>query len=151
MRVILLEKIINLGNLGEVIQVKNGYARNFLIPQRIARRADTKTIAEFNAKRLELEKIAVEKLIAARMQAEKLNGLTIQVFAKSGADGRLFGSVTTSDIVRALNKQGFSIKKTQIRLSHGSIKFVGDYIVLVALHIDMVVSVTVKVLDEHAE
>lgn len=151
MRVILLEKMINLGNFGEVIQVKDGYARNFLIPRHIARRADVKTIAEFDAKRTELEKISAEKLRIARIQGEKLNGFTVDIFAKSGVDGRLFGSVTNIDIAETLSKHGFLIKKNQVRLPQSSFKFIGDYIVLIALHTDVIVSVTIKVRDEHTK
>ena len=150
MQVILLEKVVNLGNLGDVVRVKDGYARNFLIPQRMARRATTTAVAEFEAKRAELEKAAVEKLGAAQAQGEKLNGLTVQVSQKAGVDGRLFGSVTNSDIAEALTKQGFPVEKAQIRMPQGPLKTVGDHPVAVALHTDVVVDVTVSVLGEHA-
>ena len=110
MQVILLEKVINLGNLGEVVKVKDGYARNFLIPQRMARRATTSAVAEFEVKRAELEKIAAAKLAASQTQGEKLNGMTVQISQKSGVDGRLFGSVTNADIADALTKQGFAVE-----------------------------------------
>lgn len=150
MQVILLEKVVNLGNLGEVVRVKDGYARNFLIPQRMARRATTNAVAEFEAKRVELEKAAAEKLAACQAQGEKLSGLTVQVSQKSGVDGRLFGSVTNSDIAEALTKQGFPVEKAQIRMPQGPLKTVGDHTVSVALHTDVVVEVTVAVLGEHA-
>ncbi len=150
MQVILLEKVVNLGNLGEVVRVKDGYARNFLIPQRMARRATTAAVAEFEAKRAELEKAAAEKLAAAQAQGEKLSGLTVQIPQKSGVDGRLFGSVTNFDIAEVLTKQGFPVEKAQIRMPQGPLKIVGDHAVSVALHTDVVVDVTVAVLGEHA-
>ena len=150
MQVILLEKVVNLGNLGDVVRVKDGYARNFLIPQRMARRATTAAVAEFEAKRADLEKAAAEKLGAAQAQGEKLNGLTVQISQKAGVDGRLFGSVTNFDIAEALSKQGFPVEKAQIRMPQGPLKTVGDHSVAVALHTDVVVDITVAVLGEHA-
>jgi large subunit ribosomal protein L9 len=150
MQVILLEKVVNLGNLGEVVRVKDGYARNFLIPQRKARRATTTAVAEFEAKRAELEKAAAEKLAASQAQGEKLAGLTVQISQKAGVDGRLFGSVTNFDIAEALTKQGFPVEKAQVRMPTGPLKTVGDFPVSVALHTDVVVEVTVAVLGEHA-
>jgi large subunit ribosomal protein L9 len=149
MQVILLEKVVNLGNLGEVVRVKDGFARNFLIPQRMARRATSNAIAEFEAKRAELEKAAAAKLSAAQTQGEKLNGLTVQISQKAGVDGRLFGSVTNFDIAEALTKQGFAVEKAQIRMPQGPLKLVGDHGISVALHTDVVVEVTVAVLGEH--
>jgi large subunit ribosomal protein L9 len=150
MQVILLEKVVNLGNLGEVVRVKDGYARNFLIPQRMARRATATAVAEFEAKRAELEKAAAAKLADAQGQGEKLSGLSVQISQKSGVDGRLFGSVTNFDIAEALTKQGFPVEKAQIRMPQGPLKTVGDHPVSVALHTDVVVDVTVSVLGEHA-
>lgn len=149
MQVILLEKVGNLGNLGDVVKVKDGYARNYLIPQRIARRATAEAVKEFEAKRAELEAAAAAKLADAQAQGEKLSGLTVQILQKSGVDGRLFGSVTNFDIAEALTKQGFEIHKAQIRLPQGPFKAVGDYPVDVALHSDVVVNITVSVLGEH--
>ena len=150
MQVILMEKVVNLGNLGEVVKVKDGYARNFLIPQRMARRATTSAIAEFETKRAELETAAAARLAVSQAQGEKLEGLTIQISQKAGVDGRLFGSVTNADIAEALTKQGFAVEKAQVRMPAGPIKLVGDHPVSVALHTDVVVSVTVAVLGEHA-
>ncbi|MDB5839406.1 MAG: ribosomal protein [Herminiimonas sp.] len=150
MQIILLEKVVNLGNLGEVVRVKDGYARNFLIPKRMARRATANAVAEFEVKRAELEKAANEKLTAAQGQGEKLNGLTVQISQKAGVDGRLFGSVTNADIAEALTKQGFPVEKAQVRMPQGPVKTVGDHPVSVALHTDVVVEVTVAVLGEHA-
>jgi large subunit ribosomal protein L9 len=150
MQVILLEKVVNLGNLGDVVRVKDGYARNFLIPQRMARRATATAVAEFEAKRADLEKAAAEKLGAAQAQGEKLSGLTVQISQKAGVDGRLFGSVTNFDIAEALSKQGFAVEKAQVRMPQGPLKTTGDHPVTVALHTDVVVDVTVSVLGEHA-
>jgi large subunit ribosomal protein L9 len=150
MQVILIDKVVNLGNLGDVVKVKDGYARNFLIPQRMARRATAAAIAEFEAKRADLEKAAAERLAAAQALGEKLAGLTVQISQKSGVDGRLFGSVTNFDIAEALTKQGFSVEKAQVRMPLGPLKTVGDHPVSVALHTDVVVDVTVAVLGEHA-
>jgi len=111
MQVILLDKVVNLGNLGDVVRVKDGYARNFLIPNRMARRATQAAVAEFEVKRADLEKAAAEKLAAAQAQGEKMNGLTVQISQKAGVDGRLFGSVTNADVAEALSKQGFNIEK----------------------------------------
>ena len=149
MQVILLEKVVNVGNLGEVVRVKDGYARNFLIPQKLARRATTNAVAEFEAKRAELEKAAAAKLAESQKQGEKLAGLTVQISQKSGVDGRLFGSVTNADIADALTKQGFPVEKAQVRMPLGPLKTVGDHPVSVALHTDVVVEVVVAVLGEH--
>jgi large subunit ribosomal protein L9 len=150
MQVILLEKVVNLGNLGEIVKVRNGYARNFLIPNRKARRATDAAIAEFEVKRAELEKAAEEKLAAAQAQAEKLGGLTVQIAQKAGVDGRLFGSVTNADIAEVLGKQGFPVEKSQVRMPQGPLKTVGDFTVAVSLHTDVVVDVTISVLGETA-
>ncbi|MFJ3058386.1 50S ribosomal protein L9 [Herbaspirillum sp. NPDC087042] len=150
MQVILLEKIVNLGGLGDVVRVKDGFARNFLIPQRKARRATDAAIAEFEAKRAELEKAAAEKLAAAQAQGEKLAGATVEVSQKAGVDGRLFGSVTNFDIAEALGKKGFVVEKAQVRLPNGPLKIVGEHPVSVALHTDVVVDVTIAVKGEQA-
>jgi len=149
MQIILLEKVVNLGNLGDIVKVKDGYARNFLIPNKQARRATKDAIAEFEVRRAELEKIAGEKLAAAQAQGEKLNGMTVQIGQKAGVDGRLFGSVTNADIAEALTKQGFTVEKAQVRLPDGPLKMVGDHAVQVSLHTDVLVDVTVAVLGEH--
>lgn len=145
MQIILLEKVVNLGNLGDVVRVKDGYARNFLIPNKQARRATASAIKEFEARRAELEKLAAEKLAAAQAEGEKLNGLTLQLSQKAGVDGRLFGSVTNHDIADALVKQGFQVEKAQVRLPNGPLKTVGDHAVVVSLHTDVAVDVTVLV------
>ncbi|QGZ61611.1 50S ribosomal protein L9 [Paraburkholderia acidisoli] len=150
MQIILLEKVVNLGNLGDIVKVKDGYARNFLIPNKKARRATKDAIAEFEVKRAELEKAAAEKLAAAQAEGEKLNGSTVQIAQKAGVDGRLFGSVTNADIAAALAKQGFVVEKAQVRLPEGPLKMVGDHPVQVSLHTDVLVDVTVSVLGEHA-
>lgn len=148
MQIILLEKVVNVGNLGEVVKVKDGYARNFLIPQRLARRATATAIAEFEVKRAELEKAAAAKLAASQAQGEKLSGLTVQVAQKAGVDGRLFGSVTNFDIAEALTKQGFAVEKAQIRMPAGPLKVVGEHNVSVALHTDVVVEVVIAVVPD---
>jgi large subunit ribosomal protein L9 len=150
MQVILLEKVVNVGNLGDVVKVKDGYARNFLIPQKKARRATQTAVAEFEVKRAELEKAAAEKLAAAQAQGEKLNGMTISIGQKAGVDGRLFGSVTNFDIAEALTKQGFAVEKSQVRLPTGPLKTTGEHPVAVALHTDVVSDITVAVVGEAA-
>ena len=148
MQIILLEKVVNLGNLGDVVRVKDGYARNFLIPNKQARRATDSAIKEFEARRAELEKLAAEKLAAAQAEGEKLNGLTLQLSQKAGVDGRLFGSVTNHDIADALVAQGFKVEKAQVRMPNGPLKTVGDHPVVVSLHTDVAVDVNVSVLGE---
>jgi large subunit ribosomal protein L9 len=148
MQIILLEKVANLGNLGDVVKVKDGYARNFLIPTRQARRATAAAIKEFEAKRAELEKLAAEKLAAAQKVGESLAGKTVTIAQKAGVDGRLFGSVTNADIAEAISKTGVAVTKSQIRLPMGPLKAVGEFPVSVAAHTDVVVEVTVQVVAE---
>ncbi|NPT58962.1 50S ribosomal protein L9 [Paraburkholderia elongata] len=149
MQIILLEKVVNLGNLGDIVKVKDGYARNFLIPNKQARRATKEALAEFEVRRAELEKIAAEKLAIAQAQGEKLAGSTVQINQKAGVDGRLFGSVTNADIADALVKQGFAVEKAQVRLPEGPLKLVGEHAVQISLHTDVLVDVTVAVIGEH--
>ena len=148
MQVILLDKVVNLGNLGEIVRVKDGYARNFLIPQGRARRATEANKAEFEAKRVELEKAALAKLAASQAEGEKLAGTTVKLTQKAGVDGRLFGSVTNFDIAEELNKLGYKVAKAQVRMPNGPIKTVGESSVSVALHTDVVVDISVTVLGE---
>jgi len=148
MQVILLERIANLGGLGDVVKVRNGYARNFLIPQGKAKRASEAAIKEFEARRADLERAQAEKLAQAQATGEKLDGLVVKVAMRAGVDGRLFGSVTNFDIAEALRKQGFEVAKGQIRMPSGPLKSVGDHPVAVALHSDVVVNITVSVLAE---
>jgi len=148
MQIILLEKVANLGNLGDVVKVKDGYARNFLIPTRQARRATAAAIKEFEAKRAELEKAAAEKHAAAQALGDKLAGKTIRISQKAGVDGRLFGSVTNHDIAEGLVKAGFDIVKAQVRLPNGPLKIVGEHTVSVAPHTDVVVEITIAVVGE---
>jgi large subunit ribosomal protein L9 len=150
MQIILLEKVVNLGNLGEVVKVKDGYARNFLIPSGQARRATDTAIKEFEVRRAELEKAAHDKLLAAQSQGEKLNGTTVKLTQKAGVDGRLFGSVSNFDIAEELVKAGYHVSKSQIRMPKGPIKIVGDSTVSVALHTDVLVDVTISVYGETA-
>ena len=150
MQIILLEKVVNVGNLGDVVKVKDGYARNFLIPQRMARRATASAVAEFEVKRAELEKAAAAKLAASQAEGEKLSGMTIAIAQKAGVDGRLFGSVTNFDIAEALTKAGFAVEKSQVRMPTGPLKTTGDHAVAVALHTDVVVEITIAVVGEAA-
>jgi large subunit ribosomal protein L9 len=148
MQVILLEKVANLGNLGEVVKVKNGFARNFLIPHGKAKRATPANMAEFETRRAELEKAQGEALAKAQEKGAKLDGGTVQITQKAGVDGKLFGSVTNYDITDALAKQGFEVHKSEIRMPQGPIKMVGDHPIKIALHTDVLVTITVSVLGE---
>lgn len=150
MQIILLEKVANLGTLGDVVKVRDGYARNFLIPQGKAKRATEANKAEFEARRAELEKQQAALLDAAKARGEKLAGYMLQVTQKAGVDGRLFGSVTNTDIAEALSAQGFEVSKSEIRMPQGPLKTVGDHPVSIALHHDVVVEITVSVLGESA-
>ena len=151
MQIILLEKIANVGNLGDVVKVKNGFARNFLIPQGKAKRATPENLKAIEAKRAELEAAANEKLVAAQGVAEKLEGQTIRISQKAGVDGRLFGSVTNVDIVDALKAQGVTVEKAMIRMPEGPLKHTGDFAITVAPHTDVVANVTVTVVGESAQ
>jgi large subunit ribosomal protein L9 len=148
MQIILLDKVVNLGNLGEIVKVKDGYARNFLIPSGRARRATASAKAEFEARRAELEKATAAKLAASQALGEKLGGTTIKLTQKAGVDGRLFGSVTNADIAEELVKGGYEVVKSNIRMPNGPIKVVGDTQVSVSLHTDVIVDITVSVYGE---
>ncbi len=148
MQIILLEKVGKLGNLGDVVKVKDGFARNFLIPSKLARRATETAIKEFETKRAELEKAAQVKLDAAKSLGEQLSGKTVRIVQKAGVDGRLFGSVTNFDIAEGLVKMGLDVKKAQVRLPNGPLKTVGEHPVTVAPHGDVVAEVTVLVVAQ---
>jgi large subunit ribosomal protein L9 len=150
MQIILLDKVVNLGNLGEIVKVKDGYARNFLIPAGRARRATESAKQEFEVRRAELEKVAAAKLAECQAVGEKLAGTTCKLTQKAGVDGRLFGSVTNADIAEELTKSGFTVTKAQIRMPNGPIKTVSDSKVNVALHTDVVVEINVSVYGETA-
>ena len=150
MQIILMEKISNLGQLGDIVNVKSGYARNYLIPQGKARRATESSIAEFEARRAELEKNQAETLVSAQALADKLDGLLVQITQKTGADGKLFGSVTNANIVESLEEQGFTIEKSMIQMPHGQLKQVGDYPLSIIIHSDVSAHITVSVLGETA-
>ncbi|MDA8600791.1 MAG: 50S ribosomal protein L9 [Burkholderiaceae bacterium] len=150
MQIILLEKIVNLGALGDVVKVKDGYARNYLIPSGRARRATATAVAEFEARRAELEKAAAEKLAASQAVGEKIGGLVVTLSQKAGVDGRLFGSITNQDIAAQLVKQGFEVSKAQVRMPNGPLKAVGEYTVSVSLHTDVNIELSVKVDGEAA-
>ncbi|SFE79023.1 50S ribosomal protein L9 [Nitrosomonas sp. Nm166] len=148
MQIILMEKIANLGQLGDIVNVRSGFARNYLIPQGKAKRATEQAIAEFQSKRAELEKAHAASLAAAQAIADKLDGLLVQITQKAGSDGKLFGSVTNANIAQALVEQGFTIEKSMIRMPNGQLKQVGDYPLTVVLHGDVSAHITVSVLGE---
>ena len=148
MQVILLEKIVNLGGLSDVVKVRDGFARNYLIPEGKAKRATPENVAEFEKRRADLEKAQTEALARAQEKAAKLDGLPVQITQKAGVDGKLFGSVTNVDISEALKGQGLEVPKAQIRMPQGPLKTVGDHPIKIALHADVLVTVTVSVLGE---
>ena len=150
MQIILMEKVANLGNLGDVVKVKDGYARNYLIPHGMAKRVTPENLAVFEAKRAELEKAAAAKLAEAQAQGEKLAGTTVKLTQKAGVDGRLFGAVTNHDIAEELVKAGYKVHKSQVRMPNGPIKNVGDSTVNLALHTDVLIEVSVSVYGETA-
>jgi large subunit ribosomal protein L9 len=150
MQVILLEKVANLGQLGDVVKVKDGFARNFLIPHGKAKRATPASLAEFEQRRAELERAQADALATARERAAGLDGMMVQITQKAGVDGKLFGSVTNVDISEALKKQGFDVPRAAVRMPQGPLKVIGDHPLKVALHTDVVVTVTVSVLGEQA-
>ena len=148
MQIILLEKVINLGNLGDIVKVKDGYARNFLIPQKKAKRATPSAMAEFEARRAELEKAAAEKLAAAQGVADKMNGTAVTVARKAGMDGRLFGSVGNADVAEALKLAGFDVDKAAVRMPEGPLKTIGEFPLDIALHTDVLANISVNVVAE---
>ena len=148
MQVILMEKVANLGNLGDVVKVKDGYARNFLIPQGKAKRATEENLKAFESKRAELEKAQSAALAQAQERGAKLDGQQVKMNMKAGVDGRLFGSVTNYDIVDALKAQGHTVERSQVRMPAGALKQVGEYPIQLALHTDVVVTITVVVIGE---
>jgi len=148
MQVILMEKLANLGELGDVVKVKDGYARNYLIPHGKAKRATEENLKAFEARRAELEKAQAAALAQAKERGAKLDGLTVKITQKAGVDGRLFGSVTNYDIVEALKAQGIEIERAQVRMPAGPLKQVGEFPLQIALHTDVVVTITVAVIGE---
>ena len=148
MQIILMEKVVNLGNLGDLVKVKDGYARNFLIPQGKAKRATPATMKEFEAKRAELEKAAAEKFDAAKALAEKFEGVVVTIARKAGVDGRLFGSVTNHDVAEGLAKLGFALEKSAVRMPTGPLKMIGESTLEVSLHTDVVANVKVVIVGE---
>ncbi|MBS0349391.1 MAG: 50S ribosomal protein L9 [Proteobacteria bacterium] len=149
MQIILLDKVVNLGGLGDVVKVKDGYARNFLIPQGKAKRANAANLAEFEARRAELERIAAEQLAAAQAQGEKLEGTVVTISRKAGVDGRLFGSVTNADVAEALKTVGFGVEKSAVRMPEGPLKVVGEFPLVVSLHTDVTANIAVTVVGEN--
>ncbi len=148
MQVILMEKLANLGNLGDVVKVKDGYARNYLIPQGKAKRATEENLKTFEARRAELEKTQAAALVQAQERGAKLDGLTLKITQRAGPDGKLFGSVTNHDIVDALKAQGHEVERSQIRMPAGALKLIGEFPLQIALHTDVVVTITVSVIGE---
>jgi large subunit ribosomal protein L9 len=148
MQIILLEKVTNLGGLGDVVKVRDGFARNYLIPHGKAKRATRENLAEFEQRRSELEKVQADQLTQAQDKASKLDGLAVQIAQKAGVDGKLFGSVTNADIAEALKQQGFDVQKAAVRMPQGPLKNIGEYPLKIALHTDVVVTVNVTVTPE---
>ena len=148
MQIILLEKVTNLGGLGDVVKVRDGFARNYLIPHGKAKRATAENLAEFQSRRADLEKAQLDQLAQAQEKGAKLEGLTVQVAQKAGVDGKLFGSVTNADIAEALQQQGFDVAKAAVRMPQGPLKNVGDHPLKIALHSDVVVTINVSVVGE---
>jgi len=148
MQVILMEKVVNVGGLGDVVKVKDGFARNFLIPQGLAKRATAANLKEFEGRRADLEKKANEQLTGAKERAEKLEGMKIDIAQKAGVDGRLFGSVTNADISEALGKQGLQVKKAEIRMPQGPLKHIGEFPIVLHLHADVEANIVVHVVAE---
>ncbi len=148
MQIILMEKVVNLGGLGDVVRVKDGYARNFLIPTGKARRATTANLAEFEKRRAELEKAQAEILAAAQAQAATVEGQSVQIARKAGVDGRLFGSVSNFDIAAALQAVGQTVDRSSIRMPDGPLKAIGDHPLVVQLHADVLANITVTVVGE---
>jgi large subunit ribosomal protein L9 len=148
MQIILMDKVVNLGNLGDVVKVKDGYARNFLIPTGRARRATQANMEAFAAQKAELERVAADKLADAQRRAEKLEGASVTIRQKAGVDGRLFGSITNADIADALKAQGHEVAKADVRLPDGPFKAIGEYPVVLGLHHDVVANITVMVAGE---
>ena len=148
MQVILMEKVVNLGALGDVVKVKDGFARNFLIPQGKAKRATDKNLKEFENRRSDLEKKANEQLVGSQERAAKLEGMKIDIAQKAGVDGRLFGSVTNADIAEALGKQGLTVKKAEIRMPAGPLKHIGEFPIVIQLHSDVLANIVVHVVAE---
>ena len=148
MQVILMEKVVNLGGLGDVVKVKDGFARNFLIPQGKAKRATEKNLKEFEDRRVELEKKANQALTTSQERAAKVEGLKLDISQKAGVDGRLFGSVTNADIAEALQKQGHEVKKAEIRMPTGPLKHIGEFPITLQLHSDVLANIVVHVVAE---
>ena len=148
MQIILMEKVVNLGGLGDVVKVKDGFARNFLIPQGKAKRATASNLKEFEGRRTELEKKANEQLTSSQERAAKIDGMKVEIAQKAGVDGRLFGSVTSADIIEALGKQGLEVKKAEVRMPTGPLKHIGEFPITIQTHSDVLAHITVHVVAE---
>jgi large subunit ribosomal protein L9 len=148
MQIILLEKIANLGDLGDTVNVRAGYGRNYLIPGGHALPATEANLAEFESRRAELEKNAADKLVAAEARKASIDGLSVTIARKAGDEGKLFGSVGTTDIAEAITAAGAEVDRAEIRLPEGVFRATGDYEVGVHLHSDVDATVTVSVVAE---
>jgi len=149
MQIILMEKVVNLGNLGDVVKVKDGFARNFLIPQGKAKRATEANLKEFETRRADLEKKANEHLTGAQDKGQRLEGTKVEIAQKAGVDGRLFGSVTNADIAEAVTKStNIQVKKAEIRMPAGPLKHIGEFPIVIQLHSDVLANITVTVVPE---
>jgi large subunit ribosomal protein L9 len=148
MEIILLQKVANLGNIGDRVKVKPGYGRNFLLPQGKATLATPDNIAKFEARRTELEKVAGEELSQAQARAAKLAGFKLSLTAKAGGEGKLFGSIGTSDIAEATRNAGFDVERSEVRLPHGPIRQAGEHVVQLHLHTDVTVDLPVTIVAE---
>ena len=148
MQVILMDKVVNLGSLGDIVKVKDGYARNYLIPKGFAKRATEENKKVFEARRAELERLAAEKLAAAQTKAGKLEGLRVEISRKSGVDGRLFGSVSPADVAEAVTTKGIDLDKSAVRMPNGLLKTIGEFPLEVAPHADVVANIVVVVVGE---
>jgi len=148
MQIILMEKVVNLGGLGDVVKVKDGFARNFLIPQGKAKRATASNLKEFEGRRTELEKKANEQLTSSQERAAKIDGMKVEIAQKAGVDGRLFGSVTSADIIEALGKQGLEVKKAEVRMPTGPLKHIGEFPITIQTHSDVLAHIIVQVIAE---
>lgn len=147
MKIILLERVANLGTLGDIVEVKNGYARNFLIPQGKAKRATDANLQEFEARRADYERNQADILAGAQSRHEKIDGKVFTIGAKAGVDGKLFGSVTSMDIAEAINAEGVEVKRSEITLPYGPLKTIGEFEVNVILHHDVHSKVKVNVVS----
>lgn len=148
MQVILMEKIANLGSLGEIVNVKAGFARNYLVPQKKAKIANKSNIEEFEKIRAELEKVEAETVQAAEARKEKLDGMELTIEVRAGQEGKLFGSVTNHEIAEAVSAQGVEVERREIRMPEGPIRNIGDYEIGIHLHTDVDATIKIAVIPD---